>query len=380
MQAPVVKTPLSIIALFVALIELFLAYPVIQLQGVERLILVVFMAVFPFFVASSFFVILWHKPKNLYSPGEIAEATVIERNIAAEMENASLKEEIKRLRERAIPQEAAVLDPRTVSIQLAGKARQIAESDTKAIEAQVRSRIEEEGKVDDSVAQEIKSEIQKTRRQSKQRKAQQVQREMSKFRDWLESRGFVNLPDIPKILIEPPDFLNAYYDASNNKAHFGELISADSDTIAHTYFHVVIQNLGVLTKFEGETGALTEGYCDYYACSYNNDPYMGEIFARAAKLPTEWIRNLLDIVRLDSVTEIHNMGVIWSGACWELRERYGDEKMDHILRTVLEKLNPESIISQAASILRDEVVVAIDKKAGSDVKNVFEKRGVIIHD
>ena len=48
MKAPTVKTPMGIIALFVAIIELFLAYPVTQLTGTERLIVVVFMTSFPF--------------------------------------------------------------------------------------------------------------------------------------------------------------------------------------------------------------------------------------------------------------------------------------------------------------------------------------------
>jgi hypothetical protein len=68
---PAVKTPLGIIALFVATIELFLAYPVTQLQNTERLIMVLFMVLFPTYVATAFFVILWHKPIHLYSPQDI---------------------------------------------------------------------------------------------------------------------------------------------------------------------------------------------------------------------------------------------------------------------------------------------------------------------
>ena len=48
MQAPVVRSPLTIIAIFVALIEAFLSYPVTQLQGIERMIIVLFMTSFPF--------------------------------------------------------------------------------------------------------------------------------------------------------------------------------------------------------------------------------------------------------------------------------------------------------------------------------------------
>lgn len=53
------------------LIEGFLAYPVTQLQGAEQLLIVGFMIIFPFFVASLFFYVVWHRPIHLYRPAEI---------------------------------------------------------------------------------------------------------------------------------------------------------------------------------------------------------------------------------------------------------------------------------------------------------------------
>jgi hypothetical protein len=380
MQVPVVKTPLSIIALFVALIELFLAYPVTQLQGTERLVLVIFMTVFPFFVASSFFIMLWHRPKNLYSPGEIAEAAAIERRVATELKVEELEQENQRLRQRAIPSQATVL-PSTAATKLAEETGQTTESDVETIEAQVRNRIKAAGTINESAIEEVKRDVQRTRRESKKKKSQRVRKEMSKFRDWLEGRGFNNLPDFPEVIIEPSDFMNAYYNPSDNTAHFGALISEDSDTIAHTYFHLVIQALDVLTKFEGETAALVEGYCDYYACSYNGDPFLGEMFASAAGLKNPWLRNLEEVLRLDRAEqEPHAMSLVWSGACWELRSRYGKEKIDYAARLVLEKLKPNSTISQAACILRDEVVTLIDEQAGKEVRRVCQKRAIKIPD
>src|SRR5207248_2346632 len=117
MKVPAVDTPLSIIALFVALIELFLAYPVTQLQGPERMILLVFMTAFPFLVASAFFFILWYRPIHLYRPQDItpglesryqADITELARLKA---DNEELREESQRLRQRAMPTETAVLPP-----------------------------------------------------------------------------------------------------------------------------------------------------------------------------------------------------------------------------------------------------------------------------
>lgn len=68
---PAVKSPLGIIALFVSLIEAFLAIPLTQLQGSDRTIVVIFVTSFPVFVASLFFVVLWYKPLYLYDPSKL---------------------------------------------------------------------------------------------------------------------------------------------------------------------------------------------------------------------------------------------------------------------------------------------------------------------
>jgi hypothetical protein len=63
-----INSPLALIALFVAIIELFLVYPITQLTGWDRTLLVIFVIVYPVFIAGSFFVFLWKKPVNLYTP------------------------------------------------------------------------------------------------------------------------------------------------------------------------------------------------------------------------------------------------------------------------------------------------------------------------
>lgn len=55
LKTPAVQPPLGMIALFVALIELFLAYPVTKLDGNERRIMVAFMVFFQTMVAIGLF-------------------------------------------------------------------------------------------------------------------------------------------------------------------------------------------------------------------------------------------------------------------------------------------------------------------------------------
>lgn len=68
-----IDSPLALIALFVAIIELFLLYPLAKLDGLDRSRIVWFVIAYPIFIAVSFFVFLWFKPVNLYSPQILPE-------------------------------------------------------------------------------------------------------------------------------------------------------------------------------------------------------------------------------------------------------------------------------------------------------------------
>lgn len=399
MKTPVVKTPLGMIALFVALIEAFLLYPVTALKGGERLILVLFMTLFPFYVASLFFLLLCWKPLRLYNPTDLPEElwdayqdyqNKVTKAATLELAMQELEEENQRLRRRATPPEAAVLAP-DASAELAEEVVRIGRSDMENLQAEVRARIESAETLKESAIEEAKREIQQSRRDSKRLKAQKVQAEMSKFRNWLSGRAFTNLPPVPTIVIEPSTYLNAHYSESQNTAHFGATISEDSDGIAHIYFHAVLNALGVLKKYEGDTAALAEGYSDYYACSYNEDPYFGEKFAAAlvehmgegtASAPgisSRWIRNLEQAVTLNEAGPgPHHRSLVWSGGCWELRERMGKETVDTALHSTLRKLGSHSSISRAAHVLSEELVTAKGEQARADVREVFRKRGVSI--
>lgn len=377
MEVPVVKSPLSIIALFVSVIEAFLAYPVTKLTGQERLIMVIFMVTFPFFVSASFFVILWFKPLHLYNPGEIPHDLQDRyQSAASEARLDDLEDRVRRLATSAIPAGTALITPAATS-ELSAKAEQTLRSDDQAVEAEVREKLRSSKKGGAVTTQDVKQEIQQTRRKTKQARAKQAREEMEKFRDWLHSRGFADLPAVPWITIDPPDVFNAYYLPKEKTAHFGELISEDIGTVAHTYFHVVLNAIGPLGKadFVGDAAALIEGFCDYFACSYMNDPHMGELFAKASQLGKPWIRNLEEVARWTPGEEPHALSVAWSGACWELRGTFGGETIDGALRDILPRLPSDSDMVGAGQALRDELG-KIRSRDSIVVEACFSKRGI----
>lgn len=68
-----IDSPLALIALFVAMIELFLLYPLARLEGTDRSRIIWFIIGYPIFIAVAFFGFLWFKPVNLYSPQILPE-------------------------------------------------------------------------------------------------------------------------------------------------------------------------------------------------------------------------------------------------------------------------------------------------------------------
>lgn len=76
-------TPLWIIALFVSLTETVVGTAVIKTNGEIQLVLTVFVVVFPIFIASLFFMILWNRPYVLYPPTEYGNGTDINNYVDA---------------------------------------------------------------------------------------------------------------------------------------------------------------------------------------------------------------------------------------------------------------------------------------------------------
>jgi subtilisin-like proprotein convertase family protein len=384
MEAPVVKSPLSIIALFVALIELFLAYPVTQLSGAERLIVVIFMTLFPFYVASLFFYVLWHKPIHLYSPQDItpglenryqAEAGV--EVTALEIHVRELELQNQRLRQRMTNAEAAAFAPGGDSRLVPKEAQSIA-SDFRTLEEEIRKRVQESGSADEATLQRVKHEVERSRRENVRQTQHRVSVEMAGFRAWLEGCGFASLPPIPDVVIEPAGYLNTYYNPADDTAHIGSLVSHDKDTLAHTYMTCVLQGVAP-PSIKDETDALLMGIADYYACAFNGDPYLGEDFAAVAGLETGWIRNLEQVVNYRGLSDdLYTLSLVWSGACWALRDSFDTATLNRAIRVTLSKVGRDSSIRDAAIILALELARSEGEEAKDAVSRVFAQRGITL--
>ena len=130
------------------------------------------------------------------------------------------------------------------------------------------------------------------------------------------------------------DGKNIYF--SNNEGDV-DATSLGADIIYHEYTHLVTEHIygpGLLV-YEGEAGALHEGYSDFFAASIVNRPSIGEgVFAKG-------VRDLNNEIKYpdDFINEVHHDSLMFSGALWNIRESLGgDETNDLVMKTM--KLRP----------------------------------------
>jgi hypothetical protein len=124
---------------------------------------------------------------------------------------------------------------------------------------------------------------------------------------------------------------NAFWDGLG--INFGEgfvlfrNLAEYSDVVRHEYTHGTTDKLYGLN---GPSGAMHEGFSDYWACTANDDPLVGEHMMKNGDPYMRIIAN--DKVYPDDlVGEVHTDGEIISGAMWDTRLALGQSLADSLL-------------------------------------------------
>lgn len=123
-----------------------------------------------------------------------------------------------------------------------------------------------------------------------------------------------------------------------------------SDVIYHEYTHSVVDHVyTTYLPYANESGALDEGWADYFACTVNNNSIVGEGFYVSTGAG---LRNLNNTCRYpaDIVNEVHDDSWIISGSMWDLREILGAELADELILRGM-KLEPQNFQEYLEDIL-----------------------------
>ena len=109
-----------------------------------------------------------------------------------------------------------------------------------------------------------------------------------------------------------------------------EALSLYSDVIYHEYTHAVVRKIygSVELPYENQSGAINEGWADYFAASINNNSCMAE----DSIVGLTCLRNLNNSKKYpDNITnEVHEDGEIFSGALWDLRSELSQDLSDNL--------------------------------------------------
>jgi hypothetical protein len=139
--------------------------------------------------------------------------------------------------------------------------------------------------------------------------------------------------DFPMLIGVGLDMDNAF--STGDALYFGRGNQADNfahyaDVIYHEYAHSVtaVVYSGFRLPYEGESGALNEGWSDYFACSYTDEPLIGE----GGLIGNGHLRNLDNglVYPRDIRGEVHDDGRIIAAAMWHTREQLDHHYADSL--------------------------------------------------
>ncbi|HTJ80966.1 MAG TPA: hypothetical protein VL400_04560, partial [Polyangiaceae bacterium] len=150
----------------------------------------------------------------------------------------------------------------------------------------------------------------------------------------------------------------------------------DSDVFKHEFGHYVSDNavgynLGQLNVnafgLSPHSGSIDEGIADYFACSQNGDPIVGE----ASLAPLNAERDLTNVAKVcpdDVFGEVHEDGEIIGSLSWSVRDALGAENADKIVWGAVASMPPggtlgdfgRGLVSTTEALVGDGTLTSAD--------------------
>ena len=132
---------------------------------------------------------------------------------------------------------------------------------------------------------------------------------------------------------------NAYY--VDNTIFIDPRLADDASVPLREYNHHLLNTSAGSKAWSGHYAALESGLADYFACSFLNNPRLGEKASKFFKeLGRPYIRNLdndrqfTELAKTTSLEYPYLGAEIWGGAFWEMRERLSRDVADGLLASV----------------------------------------------
>ena len=198
-----------------------------------------------------------------------------------------------------------------------------------------------------------------------------LEESLGRYFKYLDGIGFPSSPTSVSVVITS-DVANAYYDGK--RIVIDQKMAEDPSVALREYNH------HVLTKKEGSawTGhfaAIESGLADYFACSFLNNPKLGEKAVKLYDPKAQFIRSLdnkrtyLDLPAIDDMGYPYIGAEVWGGLFWMLRDRLGTAAADRLIATVWLDFQVPQDVSQMPKTF----IAALMKAAASLPDGAVEK-------
>lgn len=186
-------------------------------------------------------------------------------------------------------------------------------------------------------------------------------------------------------LIKPFDH-NVFYQGDRDFAY-------DGDVVFHEFMHAITTTMvGKLNSLgldqwgiNTEPGSLNEAWSDYFAASFTHHPNVGEYASLKDGYGENALRNIDNNARCpdDTIGEIHNDGLIWSGALWQIRslteKSFGEPKAFEFDQAVLASL-AQAHIDESFKVQSKKLLDTLKERGLPEVlelaEKVFKERGI----
>ncbi len=265
-----IDSPLAVIALFVAIIELFLIFPLKHLDNDNRKRLVLFVIGYPFFIATSFFLFLWFRPANLYNPAELPEKLhgefvnrrIIEstgRTAALELKLQEVEKTIDVLRKTQSDLSIADHTP-----DVKGKLeRSVEKIDVDDLAKFITKELLKEGSASPNAVKAAKQVAENLIDDQRQARVEEDKQKMSKFAKWLTKLGFKKGGSEIKIKLDPEaQFIGYFY--GTNEITVGEAAYDSGQSFWRLYAYHAFDASGFKTNDRALLTALSTCFADLF--------------------------------------------------------------------------------------------------------------------
>jgi hypothetical protein len=174
---------------------------------------------------------------------------------------------------------------------------------------------------------------------------------------------------------------NSFFSPGSNGLYFGNggiPDAEDAQIILHEFGHAIVNSIAaILGSPDSMSGAMHEGFADYLAATWFNNPNVAS-WDSLAYSDKGYLRTLNNKMTFPENMNgsCHNDGQIWGGALWDLRSKLTAETADRLVFQSLHFLPEDCDFTDGLLAILSADETLFEAKNRSAIIEIFRKRGI----